>query len=143
MSETLPQVGTPFGDRVRQRLRDERVIWLTTIGADGTPQPNPVWFLWQEPDSLLVYNRADAHRLVHVAARPRVALHFDGDGRGGDVVVLTGSAAVEPGAPLAHEHPEYLAKYVDAATRVGGSPAEFAAQYPVALRVRVDKVRGF
>ena len=42
----LPDAGTPFGDRVRERLVDEQVIWLTTVGADGTPQPNPVWFLW-------------------------------------------------------------------------------------------------
>ncbi len=37
---------TPFGARVAQRLREEHLIWLTTVGADGTPQPNPVWFLW-------------------------------------------------------------------------------------------------
>src|SRR6185437_9644081 len=107
MTDVLPPAGTAFGDRVRQRLRDERVIWLATAGADGTPQPNPVWFLWQEPSSLLIYNRADAHRLAHIARNPRVALHFDGDGNGGNVVVLTGAAEVVSGHPLAHEHPEY------------------------------------
>ena len=70
-----------FGDRVRTRLRDSKVIWLTTVGADGTPQPNPVWFLWDGDSSVLVYNRTDAHRLAHVAAHPQVALHLDGDGR--------------------------------------------------------------
>jgi PPOX class probable F420-dependent enzyme len=143
MSDVLPPAGTPFGDRVRQRLRDERVIWLTTVGADGTPQPNPVWFLWQDPSSLLIYNRAEAHRLAHIARNSRVALHLDGDGQGGNIVVLTGSASVVSDHPLAHEHPEYIAKYEAAAARVGGTPAEFAAQYPVALIVHVDKVRGF
>ena len=33
---------TPFGERVRRRLRDVVVVWLNTVGADGTPQPNPV-----------------------------------------------------------------------------------------------------
>lgn len=143
MTEVLPEAGTPFGDRVRQRLGDSQVIWLTTTGADGTPQPNPVWFLWQDPASVLIYNRTDAHRLAHIAVRPRVALHFDGDGHGGDIVVLTGSAAVATDVPPAHEHPEYAAKYQQAATRMGGSPAQFAAQYPVALRVLVDRIRGF
>src|SRR6478609_6474665 len=41
---------TEFGARVRQRLQDETLIWFTTTSADGTPQPNPVWFLW-EPDT--------------------------------------------------------------------------------------------
>jgi PPOX class probable F420-dependent enzyme len=56
-----------FGARVRTRLKDELILWLTTVGKDGTPQPNPVWFLW-EPDteSLLVYNRTDAVRLRQV-----------------------------------------------------------------------------
>jgi hypothetical protein len=72
-----------------------------------------------------------------------VALHFNGDGSGGDVVVLTGDAAQAPDSPAPHENPAYLAKYGDAMTRVGGSPAEFAEQYPIALRVRVGRIRGF
>jgi predicted pyridoxine 5'-phosphate oxidase superfamily flavin-nucleotide-binding protein len=41
----LPDSGTAFGERVRRRLREEQVIWITTVGKDGTPQPNPVGFL--------------------------------------------------------------------------------------------------
>src|SRR5262249_17503323 len=87
----LPDPSTPYGERVRRHLREEIVVWLTTTAADGTPQPNPVWFLWDD-ESVLVYNRADAHRLVHVRTRSGVALHFDGNGTGGDIVVLTGRA---------------------------------------------------
>lgn len=141
-ADVLPAAGSLFGDRVRQRLRDELVMWLTTTGADGTPQPNPVWFLWTDPSSFLVYNRADAHRLAHLAARPRVALHFDGNGRGGDIVVFTGHAEITE-APPADEHPDYLAKYGEQMVRVSGSPREFAEAYPVPLLVRVDRVRGF
>jgi PPOX class probable F420-dependent enzyme len=139
----LPDADTAFGRRVRTRLNDERVVWLTTVGADGTPQPNPVWFLWREPDRVLIYNRADAHRLAHLAARPRVALHFDGNGQGGDVVVLTGVARPLPSAPAPDEDEQYLAKYRDAMTRVAGSPMEFSGQYPLAVEVRLDRVRGF
>lgn len=48
-SDVLPDADSEFGQRVRARLRDEQVIWFTTVGADGTPQPNPVWFIWQGP----------------------------------------------------------------------------------------------
>ena len=37
---------TEFGARVERRLPDERIIWLTTVGPDNTPQPSPVWFFW-------------------------------------------------------------------------------------------------
>ena len=75
----MPSPDTEFGARVQARLRDEQVIWLTTVGRDGTPQPNPVWFVLEDPSTILTYNRADAQRLVHVRDRPRVALHFNAD----------------------------------------------------------------
>ncbi len=137
---TIPE--GEFGARVRTRLRDARVIWLTTVGADGTPQPNPVWFLWDGADSVLVYNRPKAVRLVHLAERPQVALHLDGDGGGGDIVVLTGTARRDADAPAPHENADYLAKYADAMARVSGSPAGFSEQYGVPLRIDIRRIRG-
>jgi PPOX class probable F420-dependent enzyme len=131
-----------FGDRVRARLHDDQVIWLTTVAADGTPQPNPVWFLWDGEASLLVYNRPDALRLRHIDARARVALNLDGNGRGGDIVVLTGAARRAPEDPPAHENDRYLQKYAEAMQRVSGSAEQFARAYPVAVRIDVRRVRG-
>ena len=122
----LPDPGTDFGRRIRQQLSTGVAIWFTSVGADGTPQPNPVWFIWSEPDTVVVYNRPNAHRLRHVASNPRVALHFDGDGRGGAVAVLTGLAELAPQLPAVHENQEYLAKYSASITRVSGSPEAFS-----------------
>jgi PPOX class probable F420-dependent enzyme len=138
----LPDPATEFGERVRRRLRDEQVIWLTTVGGDGTPQPNPVWFLW-EGTSALVYNRPDAKRLLHLRSGPQVCLHFDGNGRGGDVVVLTGRAQILEGHPPAHEHSGYLNKYRESITRVSGSPEAFSEAYSVPVRIDVVRIRGF
>ena len=74
-------------------MHEEQAIWITTVSKDGTPQPNPVGFLFQEDKSILIYNMVDANRLNHVVERPQVALHFDSDGTGGDIVVFTGTAA--------------------------------------------------
>lgn len=133
-----------FGDRVRSRLRTEIVAWLTTTGADGTPQPNPVWFLWEEDaDAVLIYNANDANRLDHVAVRPRVSLNFDGNGQGGNIVVLTGVAEQALDVPAPDQHEGYLAKYASHVERVSGDPADFAKRYSVPLRIRITKVRGF
>lgn len=132
-----------FGSRVRRRLGSEKVAWLTTTGADGTPQPNPVWFVWeQDADALIVYSDKDAARLEHVAARPRVAVNFDGDGRGGDIVVIAGVAEQALDAPPPDRHVLYVSKYAADVERIGMDPASFAERYSVPLRVRMTKVRG-
>lgn len=127
---------------MRERLAQEPVAWLTTVGADGTPQPNPVWFLWDGEDSILVYNHNDANRIAHVRARPRVSLNLDGNGQGGDVVVLTGEAEVLEGYPLATDNPAYLEKYAERAAQTFGEDEKFAELYSVAMRIRITKVRG-
>jgi PPOX class probable F420-dependent enzyme len=139
---TFPDPGTEFGTRVHRRLRDEIVVWMTTVGPDGTPQPNPVWFI-VDGDALIVYNRPDALRLRHLGRNPRVAFNFDGDGTGDDIVVLVGTAEILDDYPPAHEQPAYREKYATRATAVSGSEEAFAAEYSVVVRVVIDKVRGF
>ncbi|HEX4726143.1 MAG TPA: TIGR03667 family PPOX class F420-dependent oxidoreductase [Pseudonocardiaceae bacterium] len=136
----LPDPSTPFGAAVRERLAVDKIIWLTTIGKDGTPQPNPVWFLF-EGDTILTYNRSDANRLNHIKARPRVALNLNQ--RDGDVVVLIGTAERADDLPPSDRNDDYLAKYDAQMARVSGSPAKFAAAYPVPMRITIESVRGF
>jgi PPOX class probable F420-dependent enzyme len=142
MATILPDPATSFGERVARRLREEVVIWLTTTGADGTPQPAPVWFLW-EGETFLIYTLTNAKRLAHIERNPRVALHFDGDGTGGDIIVFTGEARRAPDEPPADQHPAYAAKYRDLIAEEFQAAEIFARDYPVALRITPRKVRGF
>jgi PPOX class probable F420-dependent enzyme len=141
-TDVLPPAGTPFGERVRRRLHDEVFIWFTTVGARGTPQPNPVWFVWDDGD-VVIYNRPDARRLDHLRGDAHVSLHFNADPRGGDVVVLSGRAEVADDGPPPHRMPVFLDKYRDEMIRVSGSLEAFSTAYPVPVRVRIRRVRGF
>ncbi|MGO8951691.1 MAG: TIGR03667 family PPOX class F420-dependent oxidoreductase [Ktedonobacterales bacterium] len=143
MSAVLPSPETPFGERVARRLREERIVWLTTTSADGTPQPNPVWFFWDEQNqSILIYSLPDAARLAHIERNPRVSLNFDGNGQGGNIIVITGEARLAPAEPPADHHNDYTEKYRDLIAHEFGTPANFAAKYSVALRITPSKVRG-
>lgn len=142
MSSVLPDPATPFGRRVAERLRDEHLIWLTTVSADGTPQPNPVWFLW-DGESMLIYNQTGARRLAHIARNPRVALNFETDAGGDDVIVLTGEARLSPDEVSPDKNAAYVAKYRDSIMGSFTSPERFASLYPVPLRITIEKVRGF
>jgi hypothetical protein len=67
----------------------------------------PVWFLWDGADSFLIYSKPGTAKLRNIAARPRVSLNLDGNGEGGDVVVVLGSAAVTDDPP-ADALPSYV-----------------------------------
>src|SRR6478672_6472584 len=125
---------TDFGKRVERRLREETIIWLTTVRRYGTPQPAPVWFLW-DGESVLMYSRPNQQKQRNIERSPKVSLHFDGDGHGGDIIVITGEARVVPDAPLATDVPEYVAKYAAPIKRIGMDAASFAQAYSVAIRI--------
>ena len=132
---------TDFGARVARRLGNELIIWLTTVRADGTPQPSPVWFGWNG-EEMLIYSKPDQPKLRNIARNPRVALNFDGDGQGGDIVVIVGEARLAAEAPPADEVAAYVEKYRAAIARIGTSPDSFAATYSAVIRVRPTGLRG-
>lgn len=135
-------LSSDFGARADQRLRAERIAWLVTVGADGQPQPNPVWFLW-DGSTILVYTQPRAAKLRHIAHQPRVALHLDTDPDGDNVVVVTGTAAVDSAAAPADQHPQYVEKYREAMIEISGDPATMASDYSVPIRVTPSGIRGF
>jgi PPOX class probable F420-dependent enzyme len=138
----LPDPESDIGARVRERLGTEEVIWLTIVSPSGTPQPNPVWFVFEpESESLLIYNDNKARRLAHIDAHPAVAAHFNTDAEGEDVIVFTGRLEHAPDAPGPDQHEAYVEKYTAPIERIGFDIASFAGRYSVAMRLHIDKVR--
>ena len=127
-------------DRAESRLRSEPIVWLTTVRADGQAQATPVWFLW-DGETFLLYSQPGAQKVRNLAANPKVALHLDDDGSGGDVVTVEGTATVEPDTPRADRVDGYLAKYRAAIETLGYEPGPFARTYSTAIRVRPTRVR--
>lgn len=134
-------LNTDFGRRVKNRLRDEWIIWLITTGSDLTPQPRPVWFYW-DGQEFLIFSRPDTHKLDHIAERPAVSLHLDSDGRGGDIVVFTGKARIDKEAPPANQESAFIEKYQAGLQRLNLTPEGFAERYRVSIRVTPENLRG-
>jgi PPOX class probable F420-dependent enzyme len=132
---------TDFGARVAHHLREDAVVWLTTVTPRGAPLPSPVWFLWDGADSVVMYSIPGA-RVRNVEANPLVTLNFDGDGRGGDIVVLSGEARIDRDGPGADGDGDYVAKYSEHISRIGLTPELFAQRYSVPVRIALTRVRG-
>ena len=114
---------------------------MTTVTSAGSPLPMPGWFLWAGAESVVMYSRPGA-RVRNIEGNPRVALNFHGDGRGGDIVVLSGNATIDDEAPRADRAGDYRAKYDEHIARIGMSPEAFAQRYSVPLNIRLTRLRG-
>jgi PPOX class probable F420-dependent enzyme len=130
-----------FHARVAERLKSELVGWLVTSGADGTPEPSPVWFLWDGADSLLIYSQ-NKPKLRNIANQPRVAFHFNSDAEGGDVVIFTGSARLDNAHAKVVDYQPYLDKYAAAITGIGYTIQQFSDSFSEPLILTLEKLRG-
>src|SRR5512136_1618652 len=131
-----------IGRTIKRRLRQEQIIWLTTVDARNTPQPRPVWFHW-DGQTVLIFSQPTAAKVRHIAHNPRVALNFNTDADGGDVGVLIGDALISREPPPPNRVKAYVRKYKEGIKSLGMTPATLQAEYSVAILVTPQAVRGY
>jgi len=129
------------GQRLLERMRIERVIWLTTVSPGGIPQPRPVWFVWDEGD-FIVYSNAHAKKLVHIAGNPNVAVNFNTGADGYDVQVILGTARVDSKLPPSNLNKAYSEKYGAEILTLDMDEEQYAKLYSVGLRIISIRLRG-
>lgn len=131
-----------FGRHVNRRLRQDKIIWLTTVDSNNTPQPRPVWFHW-DGQTVLIFSEKNKAKLRHIARNPRVALNFNTDEEGGDVAVLLGDAVILGEPPASGRVKTYLRKYKAGIKSLGMTVAQFTEAYTVPVLVTPQAMRGF
>lgn len=127
---------------VGQRLRQDRIGWLTTVGRDGQPQSSPVWFLF---DNGCVYIRSQprAAKVRNIQSNSHVSFHLDDDGRGGDVVSIEATAETLEQLP-AGLFDRYVEKYeADIRDALRSTPEELAATYASTIRLTPSRARSW
>ena len=123
------------------RLRDEEVLWLTTVDAGGSPQSSPVWFHWDGED-VLVLSRPDAPKVANVEHHPAVSLHLNGGEAGTLVVSIEATAALTERVGDARRS-AYAEKYRAGFARLGTDASGYFAEFSTALVARPHRVRCF
>ena len=123
-----------------ERLRSEKVAWLTTVRRDGQPQSSPVWFLWRDGE-IIVYSRPTTQKVRNVRANPRVAVHLRDVDDGSDIVSIEGEAMIDEGYPSAAAIPAYVKKYDAMIAGLRMDPSSFAKAYSVPIRIRPTRMR--
>lgn len=130
-----------LGRRVNRRLRNEKIIWLTTVDADQRPQPRPVWFHW-DGQTVLMFSERNTAKLRHIPQNPKVALNFNTDEDGDNVAVLLGEARILSNPPPATRVNVYLRKYKQGIKDIGMTVPQFTSSFAVPILFSPQSMRG-
>jgi PPOX class probable F420-dependent enzyme len=130
------------GPKIRKQLDEDMVVWMTTTSADGTPQPNPVWFI-VDGDDIIVYSHKTASRNKNVVRNPRVSLNFNSDHLADSMSVITGTAVIDEAFPKADQNSAFLEKYGEQIPAIGMTPDSYTQTYSVTIRITPTKIRGW
>jgi PPOX class probable F420-dependent enzyme len=133
-------LSTEFGQRVNQQLKNEEVIWLTTVTPAGVAQPNPVWFYW-DGQAIIIYSRPASFRIRNIQHNPRITLNLQGaDVLGNNVVVIQGTAQLNDHYPS--PHPGYETKYSQYLPEMNLTFEQLVAEYSVEIIINPSGLRG-
>ena len=119
--------------RVEIRLQTNLMAWLTTVNPAGRPDTVPVWFLFRDDDSVLLYSQPGKAKLRNLDANPNVALGLDVTDIGRDIIRIEGTAVRVEGHPPADQVPQYVAKYTERIGAIFGTVEKFAAEFTEAI----------
>ncbi len=133
-----------LGRLTKKLLKSGYFIWLTTVDSTGTPQPRPVWFIW-ENDTILIFSQAKAYKVKHIQENPNVSLHFNTEDEKGEnrVVILTGTASIDQDSLPANKLRAYMRKYKSGINELNLTPEQFSREYSLAIRITPTNLRGW
>ena len=135
-------LATPRDKTIDQWLREDLIIWLTTVGPTGRPHTVPVWFWW-DGDAILIFSEPETRKIRDLRANRAVSLALETRDEGEEVIFFEGDAELtsEPSTNLMP--PEFGEKYAHLFPRIDSSPEQMAAQYSQPIRIRGAKVKAW
>lgn len=132
-----------LGKKGKKLLETEYILWLTTIDANLTPQPRPVWFV-PDGDDVIIYSKPHTAKVGHIRLHPNVSLHFNTDRQANEtVMVLVGNAILDDNTPDAKDFAPYIKKYKRGMADLDMSPKDFTKSYAQPIRVKITNIRGW
>jgi PPOX class probable F420-dependent enzyme len=126
---------TPLRPTADAALRDDPVVWLSSVQADGRPHLVPVWFHW-DGERIIAFSKPHARKVENLRGRPRVMLAVGTPGPDFEVELIEAEAEL-PDTPAADVMPQgFGAKYRELLRRAGLSVQRFAEVYsqPIVLK---------
>ena len=144
MPRTAQTIDPPLQCRpaVEAALRDDPVVWLSSVQSDGRPHLVPVWFHW-DGERIVAFSKPHARKVSNLRDQPSVMLAVGTPGPDFEVELIEAVAEV-PDAPAATLMPEgFGAKYRDLLRLAGLTVQRFAEVYSQPIVLRPTRFLGY
>jgi PPOX class probable F420-dependent enzyme len=141
MSRRYP-ASIPLDERIQDRLRSERILWLGTTGEDGRPHLVPTWFWW-DGSSFLLFSKPEARKVRDIRANAAVMLATGDPEDDFDVQLVEGRAELLDGPAEAIVPSALAGKYAAQMRELALDLREYAATYSQAIRIAPTRFLGW
>jgi PPOX class probable F420-dependent enzyme len=123
-------------------LRDDTVVWMSSVQRDGRPHLVPVWFHW-DGEQIVAFSKPHARKVDNLRDEPRVMLAVGTPGPEFEVELIEATAEL-PDRPAAEIMPEgFGAKYRELLRRAGLTAQRFAEVYSQPIVLRPTRFLGY
>lgn len=127
---------------IEARLREDLIIWLTTVSPSGKPHTVPVWFEW-DGESVLIFSQPETRKIRDLKQNTSVALALETRDEGEEVIFFEGAAELLAQSTSELMTTAYIEKYAHLFPRIESSPEKMSVEYTQAIRVSLDKVKAW
>ncbi len=123
-------------------LRDDPVVWLSSVQPDGRPHVVPVWFHW-DGERIVAFSKPGARKVDNLRDEPRVMLAVGTPGPDFEVELIEATAEL-PDRPATELIPEgFAAKYRELLRRAGLTAQRFAEVYSQPIVLKPTRFLGY
>jgi PPOX class probable F420-dependent enzyme len=139
---TAPAASPAPGPQAEAALRDDPVVWLSSVQTDGRPHVVPVWFHW-DGERIVAFSKPHARKVDNLRELPRVMLAVGTPGPDFEVELIEATAEL-PASSAAEMMPAgFGAKYRVMLRRANLSVQRFAEVYSQPIVLRPTRFLGY
>jgi PPOX class probable F420-dependent enzyme len=123
-------------------LREDSIVWLSSVQRDGRPHLVPVWFHW-DGEQIVAFSKPHARKVDNLRDQPYVMLAVGTPGLEFEVELIEATAEL-PDRPAADLMPEgFGPKYRELLRRAGLTVQRFAEVYSQPIVLRPTRFLGY
>ncbi len=131
---------------VAERLRQEPIIWLSSVRPDQRPHLVPVWFVWDGSEAILIVSEPENQKIRNIRQNNHVTLALETAQGGDDVVLIEGDAELVEDETLAFQiaHPTlavaYIEKYGQKIEQMGQTLESLIMSYRQPIHITLTRI---